>query len=104
MSGMRRPKKRHELLDLLCQQGVHLVVVHLINEFHLRGQRMANGHYIDTVWGTRRDLDKLTADPAARASKLMTFDGGHDKALDSPHPHTERKELHDKCFAGARRP
>ena len=83
----------HELLDLPGQHGVHVVVVHLIDQLHLRGDGMPDLHHIDAVWRAGCDPDELTADPGAGPLELMALDGSNDIALDTPHTHPQGQKL-----------
>ena len=94
-------KENHQLLDLPRQHGIHLAVVHLINQFHFRRNRVADLHDVDTVRGAGCYLDILAADPVAGSFELMSLDGSQNVALDPPHAHTQRKKLERKGLAGA---
>ena len=91
--GDQQGEENHQLLDLSCQHGVHVVVVHLIDQLHLWADGMPDLHHIDAVWRAGCDPDELSADPGAGSLELMALDGGDDIALDTPHPHTQGKKL-----------
>ena len=78
----QQAEEDHQLLDLPCQHRVHVVIVDLIDQLHLRRDRMADLHDIDAVRRTRGDLDELAADLAACTLKFMPLDGCNDIALD----------------------
>ena len=91
ISHVRDQKREedHQLLDFLCQHGVHVVIVHIINQLHFRGDGMADLHYIDAVGRAGGDFDKFAPDPVAGPFKLMALDGSHNIALNPTHPHSQ---------------
>ena len=91
----------HELLNLSGQHGVHIVVVNLVNQLHLRGNRVPDLHDIDAVGRTGGNLDKLAADFAAGPFEFMTLDGGDNIALNTAHSHTQSQKLKREGLAGA---
>ena len=96
----QQAEEDHQLLDLSGQHGIHVVVVHLIDQLHFRADGMADLHDIDAVRRTRGDLDELAADLAAGTLELVPLDGGDDIALDAPHSHAKGQKLQRKGLTG----
>ena len=85
----QKGKENHQLLYFPCQHGIHLTVIHLVNQLHLRCDGVPNFHDVDTVRGTGGNLDKLTPDLVTCPSELMPLDWCNDKTLDTTHLHPQ---------------
>ena len=97
--GDQQGEENHQLLDLPGQHGVHVVVIHLVDQLHLRADGMPDLHHIDAVWRAGSDPDELSADPRAGSLEFMALDGGDDIALDTPHAHPQGKKLQSEGLA-----
>ena len=96
----QQAEEDHQLLDLSGQHGVHVIVIHLIDQLHFRADGMADLHNIDAVRGSRSDFDELSADLTAGSLKFMALDGGNDIALDAAHSHTQGQQLQREGLTG----
>ena len=97
--GDQQGEKDVEPLDLRSQQ--RFLHTGAVQHFIHGAVHLADGHNIDTVPGSRGDLDELAADVGTGPVELMALQWSHNKDLDALAPHPGGHELHGKTFARA---